>query len=255
MGEDFVENSGRRCFSQVTDQELFSHTKFDIKILSSKSFGSSFLTTVARVRNTVARALIEIVTPLPKVLFVMLEDDVIKEVKASRDPAVRESFNNQQEDLIHIFGRNVEWLFHEIRKLISAHNDALPNRARGDTTVVWVLPSRHMNYANDNLRGMFGACIQNLVEIHNENNLALSLRQNWDPHDPSIFFFESQRYSTEGLNRFWKSFDRLVWYANVIINKAQHKNSFGTSGTKRIAKSTKLLWWSDGKSLQTILSR
>ena len=226
LGEDFVENSARRCFSQVMDQELFTHTRFDVKIFATKSFNSSFLTTVSRVRNSLANALQEVVTPLPKLLFIMLEDDVIKEVNASTNQAVQKAMRETPQDLVYIFGRSIEWLFHEVRKMIEAHNDSLPPRARRNINVIWVMPSRHMNYRNDEFRGMFGACLQNLMEIHNVRNYALQLKQNWDPYDPSIFFFDSQRYSTEGLNRLWRAFDRTVWYANVLVNKGMQKNVF-----------------------------
>ena len=114
-------------------------------------------------------------------------------------------------------------LLHEVRKLLAGHNDALPQRAKRDVYVTWILPSRHMNYKNDRLRETLANAMTNIVEIHNERNLTLGFKQNWDQYDPSIFFHDSQRYSTEGLNRFWKAFDRTVWYANVLINKAENR--------------------------------
>ena len=225
LGEDFVEDSARRCFSQVTNQELFTHTKFDIKILASKSFNSCFLTTVARVRNSLAMALLNIVTPLPKMLFIMIEDDIIKELNNSNDDTIKDLRRNSPHDLILVMGRSIEWLYHEIRKLLAGHNDALPNKARKDVHLIWVLPTRHMNYANDHLREMLAGCIMNLVEVHNDNNTALPLKQNWDPYDPSIYFHDSQRYSTDGLNRLWRAFDRTVWYANNLVSKTANKRS------------------------------
>ena len=210
IGEDFVENSIRRCFIQLKPDDTFTHTKFGIRAFASKSINSGFRTTIARVRNCLANALSEIVTPLPKIIFVMLEDDVIKDVKDNNG-------------LPHIYGRCVEWLHHEIRKLLAAHNDLLPQNARRETYVTWVLPSRHMNYSNDGKRELFADCIESVVELHNERSFAMGIKQNWDPYDPSIYLYECQRFTSEGLSRLWRAFDRTVWYANVWVNKTEHR--------------------------------
>ena len=224
IGEDFVEGSARRCFTQKNDEEFFTHTKFDIKVFASKSFNSHFLTTVARIRNNLAMALLNVVTPMPKIIFIMPEDDIIKEIRTSKDETLQYLVHTQDvTGLTHVLGRNIEWLLHEVRKLLAAHNDALPKKAQKNCNVVWVLPSRHMNYANDLMREILGNCIESIVEIHNERNFALSLKQNWDQYDPSIYFSDSQRYSNEGLNRLWRAFDRTVWYANVLITKNENR--------------------------------
>ena len=210
IGEDFVENSARRCFAHIGKEDSFTHSKFGIKIFAAKSLNSGFRTTIARVRNCLANALSEIATPLPKILFIMLEDDVIKDVRSG-------------EGLPHIYGRCVEWLHHEVHKMLAAHNDFLPANARRDVYVTWVLPSRHINYANDGKREFFSECIENVVEINNEKNFALAIKQSWDQYDPSIFLYDSQRYSGEGLNWLWRAFDRTVWYANVWVNKTEQR--------------------------------
>ena len=216
-----MDESGRRCFAHVTDEDLFVHSKFDVKIISARSFNSYLLTTAARVRNAMAQALADTVTPVPKLIFIMLEDDVIKQVRNFKNP----------DDLAHIYGRNIEWLFHETRKMIAGHLDALPLKARREPYIVWVLPTRHMNYANDYKREIFGKVMENIVEIHNEKNLALGFRQNWDRFDPSIFYYDSQRYSDEGLSRVWKAFDRTVWYANVLVDKAEYRKNAEKNGS------------------------
>ena len=161
----------------------------------------------------------------------MVEDDIIREVVKSRNETIQYVLQESPQDMVHIFGRNIEWLYHEIRKLLAAHNDALPQRAKRYVYLIWVQPSLHMNYRDNMLREMLAGCMQNLVEVHNERNLSLALKQNWDHHDPSIYFYESQRYSTEGLKRLWKAFDRTVWYANILVNKAEHKRAVEIHGT------------------------
>ena len=193
IGEDFVEETARRCFvMKKEDAEFFTHTKFGVKCFGSNSFRSCFLTTIVRVRNNLANALKEIVTPIPKMVFIMLEDDVVKEL-------------GDVEGLPHIYGRCIEWLHHEIRKQISAHIDALPKRAQREPYIVWILPSRHMNYCNDSRRELFAECIENILQVHDNKTFALPLKQNWDQYDPSIFLYDSQRYSASGLDRLWDS--------------------------------------------------
>ena len=210
IGEDFVEETARRCFAVKSADDIFTPTKFGVRIFACKSFNSPFRTCIARIRNALAFALREVVTPLPKIIFIVIEDDIIKDVK-------------QDFGLPHIYGRCIEWLHHECRKMLAAHNDALPQNARRDVYVTWVLPSRHMNYQNDGKRELFAQCIEEIVEIHNERTFALGFKQNWDPYDPSIFIYDSQLYSGEGIHRLWSSFDRTVWYANVWVDKTEHK--------------------------------
>ena len=57
-------------------------------------------------------ALLDVVTPLPKILFVILEDDIIKELKNSKDENIQYLFQtNNFDGLAHLLGRNFEWAF------------------------------------------------------------------------------------------------------------------------------------------------
>ena len=204
-----MEDSARRCYTQKPE-DMYTHGKFGLKIFASKSFNSGFRTTIARVRNCLAQALLEVATPLPKILFIFLEDDVIKDIR-------------ENDGLPHIYRRCIEWLHHEIHKLLAAHNDHLPNNAKREVFVTWVLPSRHMNYANDGKCELFADCIKNVIQINNEKSLALAIKQSWDQYDPSVYLYDCQRYSAEGLNRLWKAFDRTVWYANICVGKIENR--------------------------------
>ena len=157
-----------------------------------------------------ANALKEVVTPMPKLVFIVLEDDVIKDL-------------GEKDGLPHLYGRCIEWLYHEFRKMVSGHNDALPTKCQLEPYLVWVLPSRHMNYANDARRELFADCIENVIEVHDKKTMALAIKQGWDQYDPSIYLYDSQRYSASGLDRLWRAFDRTVWYASITAAKLENK--------------------------------
>ena len=185
-----------------------------MEYLTSNSFHSKFKNTIARIRHSIAMALKTIVTPLPKMIVIVLEDDLIYELK------------DRSEQLTFAYGRQIEWLLHEIRKLISAHNDALPKKAKRKVNIIWILPAEHVAFSQLNAanRQLLRLCIKRVTAQFDANH-ALELRQMWDKTDASLYLRLEKRFTPAGLTRLWKSVDRAIWFADTLIYKANEKET------------------------------
>ena len=164
---------------------------------------------VSRIRNSIRHALNTVVTPLPKMIVIVLENDVIQELVEEEFPGMA-------------YNRSINWLANEIRKMIAAHNDLLPKKAKRKVNIVWVLPSEHAAYADMSSRQDFAARMKIILKLFDGHH-ALALRQMWDTKNPNLYLKEQQRFTIEGLNSFWKAVDRTIWFADMIIYKAGEK--------------------------------
>ena len=162
-------------------------------------------------RNSVARALTEITTPLPKMAVFVLEDDVIRDIPRMDRVKV-------------IYKRGLSWLFNEVRKMFDGHNDSLPSKAKRKVNIIWVVPSDHINYENRNNRKIFGEMIKQVAKTFDCNH-ALELKQVWDPEDYNLYLRNEHRFSQQGTALLWKAVDRTIWFADTIIYKANEKET------------------------------
>ena len=150
----------------LNGENSYTHAIYEVKTFSSNDFNSGLLTTMARVRNSVARALRDVVTPLPKMLVIVLEDDVIRNV-----PRI--------DRVCILYKRCLNWIFNEIRKMLDGHNDSLPPKAKRKVNIVWIAPSDHIHYENRKNRCIFAETMKQ-VSASFDSNHTLELKQVWD---------------------------------------------------------------------------
>ena len=183
---------------------------FEVRGKTSKEFGSYIRSAAGRIRNNVLRAITSYVS-LPKFIVIVPEYDVMRKVNTA-------DLNEKQ--VCNVCHKLIRWLVNEVRKLVTAHNDYLPKRAKRETKVVWILPTLHHNYYNreNQVRIVFGQTLLSYT-AQIENNLALELKQVWDENDPSLYLYEQQRFTSDGVTAFWRAMDRTIRYADMIINK------------------------------------
>ena len=55
------------------------------------------------------------------------------------------------------------------------------------------------------------------VGVLHENTSVLRLLQIWDHNDTSIYSDRTQRFSVNGLSRFWQAVDRTVRYKDIKL--------------------------------------
>ena len=205
-----VEESYDRTFKNFTDDDSYAKATFEIRVKSSKEYGSLIPSAAGRIRNNVARALSEYVS-LPKFIIMITEFDVLKRIKTN---------NMNETEARKLCFRLVRWLVNEVRKMLAAHNDYLPKKAKRETKVVWLVPTLHQNYYNheNQLRIVFGQSLLSYTR-RVENNLALELKQIWDESENGLYMLEQRRFTSDGLVAFWRALDRTIRYADTIINK------------------------------------
>ena len=209
VGETFADNTVYQHFRTLNEENSYTHAIYEVKYFTISAFKSELLTTVARVRNCIAVGLKTVVTPLPKMIVVVLEDDIINSIK--------------RKDMVErIYDRVVRWLLFEVRKILDGHNDSLPKKARRKVTVIWVTPSMHMNYSDTYNRKKLTKVLQNVAKLI-PNNHALSLRQIWDPDNFNLYLKEQRRLTAEGRALLWRAVDRTIWFADTLIHKANDK--------------------------------
>ena len=137
---------------------------------------------------------------IPKILVIVLEDAIINDINA---------------DVNYGIANNIEirtkWLISQYRKIIDAFLDYLPMKCKRDTwpQMLFVVPSLHCNYRNNNLRKKFMRILEDTCAC-SERATAMRLRNGWDYDDTNIFLESQQRYSTEGLASFWHATDKLI---------------------------------------------
>ena len=105
VGDEFLDEHFY-ALRNMSPNDVFILANFGVSFLTSKKLGSSFDSAAARVRNSLAVKLRETVTPLPKMIFFLLEDDVIRDL-----------FRPQESEVWIKYNRICNWLCNEVRKM------------------------------------------------------------------------------------------------------------------------------------------
>ena len=221
IGDDFVENSVEQYFMKMPEDDSYTKQHYDVKYVASAYAKSNHKSTIGRLRNNVAFAIKNFVN-LPKIIVVILEEDVIKRI-------------TQNKNLKYLYDRYIKWLSNEIRKMIMTQNDFLPKKGQRDPQILLVKPTQHVNYKNNAKRQLFGDSLTDQTDslLH---NCVLQLKQEWDPEDLGLYLHEQQRFTSPGLYNFWRAIDRTIKFCSAVLNanssKANERFYLYTYGTK-----------------------
>ena len=208
IGDEFL-HENVYIYRNMREDDTFLPANFAAKFFTSCAVGSSFTSVAARLRNSMAKALRELVTPLPKLIMFILEDDIIRDL-----------YTNGEQEIWIKYNKICNWLCNEVRKMLAGHNDALPLNARRLVHVVWVIPTQHMNYPNNEGRKIFTTCLINKTKLQ-EKQHAFELRHVWDSSDNSIFLKRERRFTNAGLVAYFRALDRTLLFANTVANKTK----------------------------------
>ena len=140
---------------------------------------------------------------LPKWLFVVVEDDMLRNLNLKHDEGVSITF-----------GKAIDWVMTEHLRAITRFKSFMPIRAKKYNwpMIAWIIPSLHVNYFNFDMRKKF---IRSLRLAADNHNLAvIPLKQAWDHRDSKNFMVKFQRYTPIGLTCLWTSIDRAIKYAD-----------------------------------------
>ena len=125
-----------------------------------------------------------------------------------------------------MYGKVITYLESEIQKSILDFKAFMPKKAKriGCPHFVWIAPSSHSKYKNNNLRRKFA----NELEIQLRGKpftTVLRFRQVWEPNNPDLILQSGNELSSIGVYKFWGAVDRSIAFADKLIFGAVHNRS------------------------------
>ena len=164
----------------------------------------------ANIRNPLVRVHNALVTgmqrtaTLPKMIVVVLEDDIIRHL------------NHNDYGATEMFGKVISYLELQLQNSILDLKALMPRKAKrvGCPHIVWIAPSIHQRYENNNLRKKFGNELETQLRGKPYTSV-LRLRQVWDPNNNA--FVTTGDLSSLGQHKLWDSIDRSIAFADRLI--------------------------------------
>ena len=157
-------------------------------------------------------------TVLPKLIVVVVDDDIIKNVPAH----IRSS------ELQRFYEHILNSLLINIRRSIDAYKDILPNKAKRENIphVLFIAPPSHTHFKelDNQKRSLFTVALANSVSLQ-KNMSMLKLLKIWNHEDGENFNKESNRYTATGLKRYWLSVDSAIKFWCTALSKKFDKKS------------------------------
>ena len=151
IGDDFVANTFTQYAHNAAKQnKQYLLENHDVKDFAVKSFCSHVRSPLARLKLQFTKVINEQIL-LPKIRIFVLEDDVIRHLKADVNTGS------------NIFNEVIPWLFREIHKLIDIRKDQLPKKAFKDMypVIYWMELPQHANFSNNLIRRKRNSVLRN----------------------------------------------------------------------------------------------
>ena len=197
---------------------MYGFQNFELRTFFSSRYSSHNRSTAGRILNKFINALNEHNT-LPKLVIVILDDDLVYDI-----PNDSNLFSK-----IHNIST---WLIREFEKNLEIYKDYLPIKAKQKhlPQIMWITPPVHKYFCNNRKREMLMDCIFKETKVR-KDMVALKMVKVWDPEDSNSYIYESDRFTSEGLMKYWLSVDSALHYWNVAIfpkigkpKQPKHKN-------------------------------
>ena len=183
FGEDFRKNSFEQHFNSRSSSEYNGYVQahFD-----TKGFFTNFLcenpSMICRISNLMSAAIQQKsgdkkLLPLPKIIVIVLDDDVIK------------CFNRHDaQGLSKPFSRIINHIMTEHERCISAYKEYLPAKCLKEDypQILWIQAPYHDSFTNNEHRYRFNRSIEEATRFHGQVH-TLMLKKVWDPKDSSFF--------------------------------------------------------------------
>ena len=195
---------------QVRENPFYAFQNYEVCEFSNNSYDSLYRSMAGHIRNSLIKAVNEHNT-LPKLIIVILDDDLIYGVSKKSD------LDDHQQ--LHIL---TAWLMTEFEKAILAYKDMLPPRSkRSDYShFLWIAPPTNCNFPlhNNDMRVYQGKCLSDIVKTK-QNMSVLQMVKIWEHTDRNAFLQDAQRFTSDGLDKYWSSIDSAIRYWDVILSK------------------------------------
>ena len=190
-----------------------------------RACGGSTITTknvpdpIARLANTLIK-LIEKANTLPKIIVVVVENDVIKAINPDKDG-----------QSVH-YGQAIEWIIDQHVDILDKFKGYLPKKAKIGKEhwpfIMWISPCIHENFEEIDYqrRKKFTKCLEKIAHGDREIIAMRLMKQIWDQKDPDLVNIH-HRFTTEGWNVYWSAVDNAVKYFDekIIPGIVEKKNA------------------------------
>ena len=163
---------------------------------------------LSRVRNLFAEAIQKNVL-LPKLLVIVLDDDLIKFLSTKKINITTDSV-----------GDTVNKLMKQLERLVKSQKEFLQKRSKkiNYPQIVWIQAPTHTNFRNNSEREILNESMIHMAKLQ-EFTTILELKKIWDPEDSNLFLYESERFTAVGYSTYWKAIDCTIRYADTILFK------------------------------------
>ena len=127
---------------------------------------------------------------LPKAILMVLENDILNAV------------NHYNPGISLLCGKVMEWLTNQFHRIITAHKEKLPSKARKFKYphILWIAAPNHIHLPNINeFRDKFNISMKNCCSMYREMSV---INLSWDAKDTSLVG-ASGKYTSKGMATFW----------------------------------------------------
>ena len=195
---------------------LFVPLNFETRVTTDATQSSN---SIGRVINAMNTTFNNNRSTIPKWIVMVIEDDVLSSVEYT-------NFG-----VSGAYGLIIDHILKEIDASIKFFTANLPHKANkyGRPYVLWIEPSLHTRYENNQLRIKFVRCLHAAIKAKNRH-LTLPLRQFWSENDSNLVF-NTGSLTRQGLSTFTKAVDATIRFADTKLMR-----NYGTHFTQVFSK-------------------
>ena len=150
---------------------------------------------IGKIRNALVEAINEY-TLLPKSILIVLDDDLII------------AANHYTDGISHLLGSLVDWIATEMHRIIAAHKDKLPTKARKFRypQILWTAAMHHVSFTpkQNKLRKKLNSSLYKVADMYRE--MSVLMLHSWDSQNRSYVNFNGA-LTAEGLHKYWLAVD------------------------------------------------
>ena len=226
IGDEFAFRTFHQYFKEQKTSDhkpdMYTFMNYEVKEYLTTRRDALNRSVISRIWNSLVNAFNEH-EQLPKVIVVVLDDDVVKYVKTTNPEATA-----------LVIDRITQWLIREFDRSIFTAKYFLPQKAKkaDEPHVLWIAPGTHKYFGdlNNKKRIYQTDSLESFVKVK-ENMTILKMIKFWDHEDSSFFIYDSYRFTAQGLKNYWLAIDSAIRFWSVAIApklKFKNKKKFAT---------------------------
>ena len=146
--------------------------------------------------------------PLPKLIMIVLDDDVIKTI------------GDYSKNVTKAFARILNYIMTEYDRAVATFKESLPAKCvctEGFPSFLSIKPPSHDKFINNSLHYKSNKALDEAVPLH-PNMYTLELKKVWDSKDLNLYH-EAQHFTVSGFKAYWEADDKTTRYLDSVILK------------------------------------